>query len=1165
MKKLLIGTGLVVVLGVVGLVALPSLIPSSVYKEKIEAQLEKELARNVTVSGDVKLSVFPVIKANAGRVEIDNPDGFSTQQFASMDGMSARVKLWPLLSKRVEIASFTLKNPQINLEKTASGATNWSFGEDKPTSDVSDDGPFKRDGRFSDIETSIGNFTLENGSISYVDKTQDTNHDLNDVNVSFSIPSLADPIKIDGALTYNDLPAEVDLELDSPRAFLNGQAAPIDLKFKTEFAELNAKGQFLPGEDIAFNLDMSGDVSDVAKLVTLLPEPIEHADLISSVNFDGNYNFDGKTLSAKGADIRATGTNLDARFDGDATLAEKPILSGNLSLDAGDIQSLAKRFDQDIQGLALLESANVKASFSAEGDGFVANDIKADLKGEHITANYTGTAKFQNDAPSADGRFTVDIPSVAKANEIAGLDIKQASALGNLKASGNIGYANEIVTIRDLDARTEGDIISGNYKGAFTLNETPALDGQFSVDIPSVARANEVAGLDIKQASALGNLKASGNIGYANEIVTIQGLDARTEGDIISGNYSGAFTLNETPALDGQFSVDIPSVARANEVAGLNIDAANGVGNLEASGGIKLANKIINLTGLTANTSGDLVSGQYNGSATIGETPSYNGNFTANVTSLATFSERTKIDIPHANAIGKINLSGSVSGAGETINLSSLDARLTEGQINGRYTGSAAMKSGLELAGNLEADIPSLRALAATTGNNNLPPSTAIGQIYERFAVNGQVSGTPQAIAFTSANLSFDQIKGNGNFNVDLSGAKPFINGTMDMGELDLRPYMAAMSAQNPTGEIQPWSEAPINTDPFKSLNGSFTINSQSIITDRLSLGPSNISAKLNNGVLKADIPNLLMYGGAGRLNVNFDTASAVPTLNMDMSFDRLNTNSFLSAIAGFTMASGESGTGFTLAGRGRSQAEIMRSLSGRGGFKMKNGEISGVDLTELLTGIDQALTSRQLPGGIGRGHVTKFRDIVGKVNIRNGVASIDQFSLSGFGVLAEGAGQIDLGNQTIDFSLRPRLTGESASNIGAFGIPLRATGGFGNVSAGLDTNFIGKIAAEKAKAEAASLVQDQVGGALGGVLGGVLGGGTSQTTPAPQQPSTSTQPASRPQSTEETVTNIFGGILGSQSNTQTQEPQKEEEAKKEEEPKLEDAILGSIFGKKDK
>jgi len=613
MKKLLIGTGLILIIGVVGLVALPSLIPSSVYKEKIEAQLEKELAREVTVSGDVKLSVFPVIKANAGRVEIDNPDGFSSEQFAAMDGMSARVKLWPLLSKRVEISSFTLVNPQINLEKNAAGQTNWSFGEDDAAPVETESGPFKRDGRFTDIETSIGNFTLENGSIRFVDQTQGATHDLSDVNLSFSIPSLADPIKIDGALSYNELPAELDLELDSPKAFLNGESAPLAVKFKTEFTELDAKGQFLPGEDIAFNLDMSGDVSDVAKLVSLLPEKPEHVDLISTVNFDGNYNFDGKTLSVKGADIRAVGPKLDARFDGDATLSETPVLSGDLSLNASDIQNLAKRFDQDIQGLALLETANITASFSAEGDGFIANNINADLKGDNLTANYTGTGKFQNETPTANGRFSIDIPSVAKANEIAGLNIEQANALGRLSASGNVGFSNEIVTITDLNAQTKGDVISGEY--------------------------------------------------------------------------SGAFTLNETPALDGRFSVDIPSIAKANDIAGLNIDAANAVGNLQASGQINLANEIINLTGLTAKTSGDIVSGEYNGSATIGETPSYDGNFTANLTSLSTFSEATKIEVPYAEAIGKIDLSGSVSGAGETITLSSLDARLSEGQINGRYTG----------------------------------------------------------------------------------------------------------------------------------------------------------------------------------------------------------------------------------------------------------------------------------------------------------------------------------------------------------------------------------------------------------------------------------------------------------------------------------------------
>jgi len=114
MKKIIIGFAVLIILLIIGLIALPSLIPSSVYKENIETQLSRELAREVRVQGDVKLSVFPVIKANTGRVEIDNPDGFTEERFAEMDAMSARIKLLPLFSKRVEISSFTLKNPSIN-------------------------------------------------------------------------------------------------------------------------------------------------------------------------------------------------------------------------------------------------------------------------------------------------------------------------------------------------------------------------------------------------------------------------------------------------------------------------------------------------------------------------------------------------------------------------------------------------------------------------------------------------------------------------------------------------------------------------------------------------------------------------------------------------------------------------------------------------------------------------------------------------------------------------------------------------------------------------------------------------------------------------------------------------------------------------------------------
>jgi len=149
MKKIIIGIVILAILLVIGLVALPSLVPSSVYKDKIESQLTEELGRDVRVVGDIKLSAFPVIKANAGRVEIDNPDGFTAKQFASM--------------------AFTLKNPVINLENNAQGQVNWAFGDQKPKTVETEKGPFKRDGRFAAVDPTIGKFSLENGTIVYAD------------------------------------------------------------------------------------------------------------------------------------------------------------------------------------------------------------------------------------------------------------------------------------------------------------------------------------------------------------------------------------------------------------------------------------------------------------------------------------------------------------------------------------------------------------------------------------------------------------------------------------------------------------------------------------------------------------------------------------------------------------------------------------------------------------------------------------------------------------------------------------------------------------------------------------------------------------------------------------------------------------------------------------
>lgn len=1009
MKKFIIGFVVLIVILIIGLLALPSLIPSSVYKENIETQLTRELARDVRVQGDVKISVFPVIKANTGRVEIDNPEGFTQERFAEMDAMSARIKLFPLFSKRVEIASFSLKNPSINLEKLTDGKTNWAFNQEGASApEIVEDGPFKRDGRYSSVDPNIGDFSLEDGKITYSDAQAGTDITISDVNLDFSLPSLARPIEIDGALVYNGTQAELALTLDSPRAFLDGKEAPVSLSFKTGFTDINAKGRFLAGEDIAFEMDVDGDISDVSKLASLSPKDVPYADMIQSAKVSGNYGYNGTLITARGADLSAIGADFSAAFKGDATLAETPVFDGQVKFDAKNVAALAEEFGQNIKWLSLLQAVKLTADLAQQGSGFKANNIDAALTGDGLNGTYKGTATY-GEALSADGSFTADISSIADIAIALELELPEAKALQSLKASGNVSMAGDSIRLTNLDTKTEGGVLSGSYKGGASLGDIPAFDGNFDVALSS----------------------------------------------------------------------------------------------------------------------------------------------------LTEFAAITSKDIPYAETIGRIAINGAVSGQGQAITLPTLTAALTDGKINGRYEGKATWNEGASLDGTLNIDIPSLRAVAAANGTE-LPPSTNSGDIFGLFSVNGTVKGTPDDITFNQATIALDAIKGQGNFSVDMTSSKPFVTGLMDLDGLDLAPYMAAYSAQNPTGEIQPWSTAPINTAPLRAIDGDFTLNTPNIKTDRMTMGQSTITSKLRSGVMTTNMPNIALYGGLGRMIAVLDGSKAEAQVSLDIGLNDLNSNSFLASVAGFTQAQGELASSFRISGRGTSQAAIMKSLSGAGDFKLVNGQLSGVDLSALLTGLDQALTNRSIPTGIGPSHITKFNDLIGLVKIENGVASIDKFSLKGLGVLAEGSGQIDLGNQSIDFGLRPRLTGESASNIAAFGIPIEIKGGFGSAKVGLDTDMLGQIVAERARAEASKLIKDQVGGTVGDILDGVVGG----------NPETET-----PKNSEAIIGDVFGGILGGKKtpdetpeNTTEQTPAEttEEQKLKTEEPSVEDTLL-NIFGKKKK
>ena len=122
MKRFLIIIGALCAVVVAAAFVVPFLIPSAVYKAQIETSASAALGRDVTLLGEPRLSILPTISAQIDGAEVSNPDGFTDPLMIEAGTLRAHVKLWPLLSRRVEISKVTLDDATIRLERL-SGST----------------------------------------------------------------------------------------------------------------------------------------------------------------------------------------------------------------------------------------------------------------------------------------------------------------------------------------------------------------------------------------------------------------------------------------------------------------------------------------------------------------------------------------------------------------------------------------------------------------------------------------------------------------------------------------------------------------------------------------------------------------------------------------------------------------------------------------------------------------------------------------------------------------------------------------------------------------------------------------------------------------------------------------------------------------------------------
>ena len=93
--------GMLVVLIVAAIILVPMFVDLNDHKERIILEVKKATGRDLTIGGDLGLSVFPHFALELNGLSLSNAPGFAGGDFAAVQHAQVRVNMVPLLFHQV--------------------------------------------------------------------------------------------------------------------------------------------------------------------------------------------------------------------------------------------------------------------------------------------------------------------------------------------------------------------------------------------------------------------------------------------------------------------------------------------------------------------------------------------------------------------------------------------------------------------------------------------------------------------------------------------------------------------------------------------------------------------------------------------------------------------------------------------------------------------------------------------------------------------------------------------------------------------------------------------------------------------------------------------------------------------------------------------------------
>ena len=525
--------------------------------------------------------------------------------------------------------------------------------------------------------------------------------------MKLSMPGLDEPVSAKGDMVVNDMPMDIELKLDTPKAFLNGEAAPVILKLKSDLISFSANGKFTPSELITFDLDFDADIPSTSKLDAFIGQANPYGALTETAKLKGNLVFDGTNMVGKDAQVSLKSNILTTSFNGDFSAGGVPSASGDLQINVANIQKLQDALGMAIPQLAAFSTVDISTNLSTDGKVTNGKNVSIDIKGDGITANYTGAATFDN-ALSLAGQFTANSPSIAALLPKLGMaNIPGADIVGDLAVSGKISGMVDALMLNDLDFKTKGGDLVASYTGSVDLKQM-YVRGSFNASgasLPTIVSKLGIKGLDA--ANALGNFSVTGKIDGLPTAANLTDVIFKTDGAHLSASYTGDARLDGPNNLNGSFTISSPSIKNLAATGGITLPYAGALGALKASGTVSGDTNAYTLSGVKAALTDGLVNLDFDGKATTGKALTYDGMVNLDIPSLRQLAAIGGTVLAPNTDVGKVygpmSVSGQATGTMSKANFNGANIRFDNLKGNGNFsanlTGKPVITGKLDMQG----------------------------------------------------------------------------------------------------------------------------------------------------------------------------------------------------------------------------------------------------------------------------------------------------------------------------------------------------------------------------------------------------------------------------------------------------------------------------------